>query len=222
MAKANKTVTRKTKPDWLGWHFLPADGCLAHGGTEKVIVGKTYAVTGPLVLCERGLHASHQPLDALQYATSAIICRVRLHGQIVEGDDKACATRRTVIAMADATRTLHEFSCWCARQALESERKAGHEPDARSWAAVQAKVDWLDGKITDVQLAAAWAAAGAAARAAARDAAWAAARAAAGAAAGAAGAAARAAAGAAAGDAAGDAQNTKLEEMLLAFLKCKP
>lgn len=85
-----------------------------------------------------------------------------------------------------AAPILHEFACRCAERAL----KAAGVTDKRSWAAIQAKRDWLVGKITDEQLAAAldaaldaawdaalgaaWAAARAAAQAAARDAAWAA------------------------------------------------
>jgi hypothetical protein len=55
-------------------------------------------------------------------------------------------------------RTLHLFACNIAEQALLAERKAGREPHTDSWAAIQAKRDWLDGKITDDQLSAAWAA----------------------------------------------------------------
>lgn len=55
---------------------------------------------------------------------------------------------------------LHEFACRCAEWALS---KVDH-PDSRSIAAIQAKRDWLAGKITDRDLAVA--------RVAARDAAW--------------------------------------------------
>ena len=70
---------------------------------------------------------------------------------------------------------LHEFGCWCAEQALA----LIDNPDPRSVAAIAAKRAWLQGEITDEQLAAARAAARAAAWDAARDAAWNAARAAA-------------------------------------------
>ena len=75
--------------------------------------------------------------------------------------------------------TLHELACRYAEALLESERTVGREPDARSWAAVEAKRAWMRGEIDDDELAAAraaaWAAAWAAARAAARVAAGAAA-----------------------------------------------
>jgi hypothetical protein len=78
----------------------------------------------------------------------------------------------------------HLYACDVAERALVAEREAGREPDERSWAAIEAKRAWLDGKITDEELAAAreaargaaWAAAWEAARRAAWGAAWEAAR----------------------------------------------
>ncbi len=190
-----------------------------------VEAGQTLTVAGPLELCAVGLHASVNALDALKYAPGPVVCRVRLSGQVLapQGEDKMCASERTVLAMADATTVLHEFAVWCAEQALERERAAGREPDARSWAALEAKRRWLRGEITNDELAAAraaardaaWDATRAAARAAAKAAAWAAARAAAWAAAWAA---TRAAAWAATRAAAWDAQNAELERRLSALL----
>ena len=206
----------------LAWHFLPDDGCLRWGTREKVEVGKTYTVDGPLVMCWHGLHASVTAIDALGYAPGAIACRVQLSGKILRGDDKVVATHRTVLAMVDATKTLHEFACWCAETALERERKAGREPAARSWAAIAVKRRWLVGQATDAELAvagaAAWDAASAAwvvAGAVAGAAAWAAAGNAAWAAAGDAASAARAAAWAAART----SQNERLTLMLCELLE---
>ena len=205
--------------DWLGWHFLPDDRRLRFGERKLVVPGETVRVEGTLELCEWGLHASKRAIDALQYAPGSIVSYVRLGGgDVVEGDDKACAHERTPLWMADATRTLHEFACWCAERGLAREREAGREPDARSWAGIEAKRRWLRGEISVRELAAARAAARAATWAAAGAATWAAAWVAAEAAA-------RAAARVAAGDAAWDAaraaeraaQNAKLEEMLWAL-----
>jgi hypothetical protein len=218
----------------LGWHWLPDNGCLQYPPHTKVEVGQTLTAEGTLKLCHNGMHASRRALDALQYAPGAIVCRVELSGEIVEGHDKLCARHRKVLAMANATKTLHEFACWCAEQALLREREAGREPDPRSWAAIEVKRRWLKCEANDAELdvasaaawaaaasaardatRAAWAAASAAAWAAAKDAAWDAARDAGRAAAWAAGrAAAWAAAKDAARDAVRDAQNTKLEERL--------
>ena len=174
----------KTVEGW--WFAAPdADGKvrLPHGDGREVKVGETLTVTGKIVACERGLHASLRAIDALEYAPGATICRVRLSGTIVgHSGDKLAASERTVLWMADATRTLHEFAVWVARQALLGERKRGREPDKRSWEALRVKALWIRGKATDAELAAARDAAWAARDAAwaARDAAWAAARDAAG------------------------------------------
>jgi hypothetical protein len=234
----------KTVEAW--WFAAPdKDGkvLLPHGDGREVKAGEKLTVAGKIVPCEHGLHASVRAIDALEYSPGATICRVRLSGTIVEhGGDKLAASERTVLWMADATRTLHEFAVWVARQALLRERKRGREPDKRSWEALRVKALWIRGKATDAELdaardaarAAAWDAASAARAAAwdaAGDAAWDAARAAAWDAAGAAARdaardAVRAAAWAAAGDAAWDAAsaaawaaardaaNKRLESML--------
>jgi hypothetical protein len=156
----------------LYWHWLQEDRRLRWGTKELVEVGKTIRYEGELVLCESGLHASEKAIDSLGYAPGSIICRVALGGQIIEGGDKVVAAERTVLWMADATNTLHEFACRCAETAL----KTAKVEDVRCWAAIETKRKWLKGEATDAELAAAWAAAWDAARDAARDAAWAAAR----------------------------------------------
>jgi hypothetical protein len=75
--------------------------------------------------------------------------------------------------------TLRLLSCDFAERALKRERRAGQEPDERSWNAIRVSRRYARGKATDEELAAARAAARAAAWdaacAAAWDAAWAAA-----------------------------------------------
>ena len=168
----------------IAWHFVGEDRRLRDGTPLRK--GRTYrlpAGTVP-VMCEVGYHASVRALDALWYAPGPIVCRVRLGGTILKDTDKLCASERTVLWWADATRTLHEFALWCAERALKAERKAGREPDPRSWRALRVKRAWLDGKASDQELHAAsdaarstasdkaWSAASGAARRAAREAAW--------------------------------------------------
>ena len=154
--------------EWIGWHFLPENGKCRWGNHRKPQVDKTVAVKLPLSLCEHGLHASKDILDALKFAPGPILCKVRLSGKILEGDDKACATRRTVLAMADITNELHLFACWCATRAL----KKANVTDERCWNTIKVKRAWLKGKATDGELVAAWDVARDAARDVARVAAW--------------------------------------------------
>jgi hypothetical protein len=168
----------------LAWHLLSEDKRLGNGDGRLVEVGQTLECEGEPALCSNGMHGSARLIDALKYASGPIVCRVEIEGDVIEGDDKLCGRRRTVLWMLDATRILHEFACTCAEDALALVER----PDERSVEAIAAKRRWLDGEITDGELDsasdAAWAArdaawdaalaAQAASRAAARDAAWAA------------------------------------------------
>jgi len=194
------------------WHFLPNDGRLRFPPHEKVEVGVTLKIDGSPILCERGFHASIRAIDALNYAPGTRVCRVRLGGEIIHGDDKLVATERTVLWMADATNTLHECACLFAEEAL----RVAKVDDPRCHAAIDAKRKWLRGEIDDDAMSAAEAAARLAAESAATSAARLAARSAAESAA-------RSAARAAARawSAAELAQNTTLERELMK-LEVKP
>ena len=55
--------------------------------------------------------------------------------------------------------TLREFACWCARNALNTERKAGREPDPRSWAAVDVAERYARGEASKAERTASYRAA---------------------------------------------------------------
>jgi hypothetical protein len=137
----------------LAWHFVKDDCYERFGDSPQLIApGRVYEVNGPVNICTWGLHGSLRALDALSYAPGSQICRVRLWGDVEEDHDKLVATHREVLAMADATRTLHEFAIRCARQALALAK----HPDQRSLRALEVKRLWLDGKATDEELDSAW------------------------------------------------------------------
>ncbi len=144
------------------WHFLKDDCSLRNkvNGRKYVKPGLKLTHKGPLILCESGLHASVRLIDALKYAPGSMLCRVECGGEIKTQTDKLVCTERTVEYMLDATDYLHEFACLSAEWALN---KFVKNPDPRSLAAIQAKRDWLKGKITDQELAAAYSAANSAA-----------------------------------------------------------
>ena len=195
---------------YTGWHF--SNGRESYGFEREITTGTVLSVRAPLDMCVHGLHASAQPLDALIYGSGPIASLVRLDGQVIIGDDKACATKRTHLVVFDASAILHEFAFQCAEDALSLQR--GLEPDPRSVAAIEIKRRWLRGKATDAELLAAGHAARSAAMWAAGPA-WAAWAMALAAQANAAWAAAGAAKAAEADSAtARDAQNTRLEAML--------
>ena len=98
-----------SEQELIGWHFASADLRLRHGDEREIRVGETLTVELPIELCERGLHASVRPLDALNYASGPIACRVRLSGQVIAGEDKAVATERTVLGMVDGRHVFSAF-----------------------------------------------------------------------------------------------------------------
>jgi len=164
----------------IAWHFLPDDGRLRYKPRRKVKAGQTLKFKGEPILCKQGYHASQRIIDALNYATGPIVCRVECGGIIVHGADKLVATERTVIAMDDISTLLFEFACDVASKALRDRRREGHKIDPRSYAAIRARRKWLKGEINDDELSAAWLAAKSAAKSAAEaaesavEAAWAA------------------------------------------------
>ena len=176
------------------WHFLRDDGRLGYDDGRKAVVGETLSCDGKPDLCEHGMHGSARLIDALRYAPGPVLCRVEISGHVIEDDEKLVGRHRKCLWLRNVERELHLFACDVANEALQARIDAGENTDPRSHALIQAKRDWLDGKITDAELDAAraaargagWAAARdvarvarAAARAAAWDAAWNAARAAA-------------------------------------------
>ena len=166
---------------WVGWHFLPEDGCLVHV-RPKVKICRGHVTESldaeKLSICKYGYHASRRAIDALKYSPGPIVCRVELLGRVVEQTDRAVAQSRRVIAICDASTVLHKFACRVAEAVLG----ALDDGDERSWNAIHTKREWLAGRATEADLSAArdaaWDAARAAARVAARDAACDAARAA--------------------------------------------
>ena len=175
------------------WYFSTTERKLRHEDGRQIEVGVTHEVEGRPVLCEHGLHASVNILDALKYAPGPVLWEVELSGEIVEGDDKMAATHRTYLREIDCEEILREFARWCALQVIdlwdappvvrEYLETGKEEPrDAAwdaAWAAWAAAWDAAWDAARAARAAAwdaAWDAAWAAARAAAWDAVWAAAR----------------------------------------------
>ena len=78
----------------LAWHF---SGDKLRNGEPIPKQGEWLKIPEQPIMCQRGLHASRHPYDALKYAPGAALHRVRLAGTILVGDDKLVATRRKII-----------------------------------------------------------------------------------------------------------------------------
>ncbi len=193
----------------FAWHFC-AD--TLRDGSPIPDDGVTLRHDGNLVMCETGLHASVNIMDALTYAPGHTICRVRVEGHEEQGhNDKLVCRSRTILWRIDGEQVLRDFARWCALQVIDL------------WDAPAVVREYLETGKEELRVAA-WDAAWIATATTAGTTAWNGARAATRAAAGtatraaawaAAGAAASAAAWDAAGAAARDAQNKQLTAMVM-------
>ena len=66
-------------------------------GNIQWTVGDWVKHTGPLSLCESGLHACKEPLDSLNNVYGDRWFQVEARGNIVEGDDKFCASEMRLV-----------------------------------------------------------------------------------------------------------------------------
>lgn len=93
------------------WHFV---GDTLRDGSPIPPIGEKLVFNDKPILCQQGLHASIDALDALKYAPGNTLCLVECGGTLFTSDDKLVCTERTIIAMVDANAILREFARWCA------------------------------------------------------------------------------------------------------------
>lgn len=146
-----------------GWHFT---GKKLRDGSKLPRVGEWEVFTGPLRMCESGLHVGRTPWDALQYAPGENLRYVEYAEVGEEQSDKIVCARRKTIAQMDATEMLRYFA---RKQALSV---------VHLWNAPDIVLDYLMTGDDNIR-AAAWDAASTATWGAASAAGWAAANAAA-------------------------------------------
>ena len=70
-----------------------------------------------VILCEDRQHEAFARRFLERAGKDVRVQRVEISGSVVYGNDKLCGTQRKCIVIADASRLLHEFSCWCAERA---------------------------------------------------------------------------------------------------------
>lgn len=97
------------------WHFV---GNNLRDGRPVPADGVTLKHDGPIKLCSKGFHASLRLIDALVYASGSTICRARMSGNILYGDDKLVASERTILWRIDGEKILQEFARLCALQVI--------------------------------------------------------------------------------------------------------
>ena len=116
-------------------------------------------VEGDLVAYRRGyqVYTKDQVLDWL----GPQIWEVEVRGDVVDaGRMTVVRSVRIIAATCWDQRVARLFACDCATRALRRERRAGREPDARSWEAIRVARLYAEGKATKQELTAAGVAAG--------------------------------------------------------------
>ena len=109
------------------------------------------SATGPLQLCENGMHASEDILSALSYAPGPILSLVELSGETKLGSDKVCARYRKHLRVVDITPQLQEFALWCAEEVLPIFEKRFPD-DTRPRKCIEVTRDFLKGNATRDEL----------------------------------------------------------------------
>ena len=158
MIDTHATINAGSQPEGTYWHFLAEDCRLGYDDGRKVVVGETLRVDETPILCKRGFHASQRAIDALRFARGPIVCLVTLGGTVLNEtkqsiSDKSVAQERTVLWMYNASNLLRHFACDVAEVALLAERKAGREPDARSFAVIEVMRRFMRGEASDSEWA---------------------------------------------------------------------
>lgn len=95
------------------WHFLADSGKL-RDGRPAPRVGTWLKHTGPVSMCNSGLHASRRVTDALNFAPGSLVCRVECRDIVEEQDDKLVCRERRILWKMDATPVLRAFARKCA------------------------------------------------------------------------------------------------------------
>ena len=133
----------------VGYHFA-AD--TLRDGTSLPAAGKSRAIDGDIKLCSWGFHASLSPHEALQHAPSYNCAKVALHGEVIVGNDKMCASMRTNITdYVDMARVVKEWALDCAELVLPIFEKE-YPNDALPRAAIEAGRAYLREEITREEL----------------------------------------------------------------------
>ena len=138
----------------IAYHFCAIDdkGHAMRRDGKIIKKGERERYTGTLEMCAAGLHASKHPFDALEYAPGPMLRRVDCSGEMLHQKDKLVCSERKELARIDATSLLRLCAADFAERALMRERKAGREPDKRSWAVIEAARQFANGKISREQL----------------------------------------------------------------------
>jgi hypothetical protein len=139
------------------YHFLKEDMKAGSGSERPWKIGEERTVKNPkrIALCEYGYHSAPSWRAALRYAPGPVACIVEVSIPIRRDETKSVSATRKLLVAKDVAKELRLFACDCAERALKAERKAGREPDERSWCAIIVSRRYANGEATLEELSAA-------------------------------------------------------------------
>ena len=136
------------------YKVLNPDGSCFYGGSGEWHLprgsrpGKWMPKVATLEPCQSGYHVCR--LDQLVPWLGPAVFEVEVRGPMVDHGDKLVVGEARLVRRCVAwdDRVARLFAADCAERALRRERKAGREPDPRSWAAVKAARAFANGTIS--------------------------------------------------------------------------
>ena len=105
-----------------GYKFVTKD-LKSKNGDIQWVVNEWQKVEGQLSLCNNGLHASHTPLDSLQYTYGDRWFMIEACGKMIEGDDKFCAQEMKLTQELPVDKILVQLAILCARRCYKNYKK---------------------------------------------------------------------------------------------------
>jgi len=99
-------MKKKTKPE-IAYHFTSDK---LRDGRSIPAVGEWLEETGELRICEKGLHASRTPFQALSFAPGFKLHKVEVREIVAETDDKLVARQRKILMTIDAKDLILSFA----------------------------------------------------------------------------------------------------------------
>lgn len=121
------------------------DDLISENGEMSWKIGEWNEISGKLVCCSNGLHASLTPRDSIRnvYGQRWFISEAR--GEIVKQTNKFAASEMKIVQEIPKI-ILQRFSIWCALDCLKYYENK-YSKDRRVSDCIQAAGDYLDGKI---------------------------------------------------------------------------
>lgn len=91
------TMNNTTKAEPQLWKCLHEDMRSGHGTEAPWTIGEWRTITGPLILCRNGYHASPTVLAAISYVRPGYVCTVEVDGLSEQDTDKSVHERMRIV-----------------------------------------------------------------------------------------------------------------------------